>query len=128
MASLTDVLKILYQIKFPIDIEKISRIGTISEVSYNGYGKFRFYECQKFFLIKSKSNIEDITEIEFYSRWSRLFLNEDKFDLACEDFFQNDEEAYFLLKYGKGLLKFKEKEYFSCLEQILCISESMNVK
>ena len=129
MASLTDVLKILYQIKFPIDIEKTSRTrNTNSEVSYNGYGRFRFYECQKFFLIKGRSNIEDILKIENYSGWTRLSFNEDKFDLACEEFLQNEDESYFLLKHGKGLLQFKEEKYFSTLKQFLVLSESMSTQ
>lgn len=129
MASLTDVLKTLYQIKFPVDIEKTSLIdGSDILLSYSGYGMYSFYECQKFFLIKGRINIEDILEIENYSGWSRLFLNENKFDLACEEFIQNEDESYFLLKYGKSLLQFKEEKYFSTLKQFLVLSESMSTK
>lgn len=128
MVSLTDVLKTLYQIKFPVDI-KISRVWEHdSKVYYDGYGEYSFYECQKFFLIKGRSNIEDILEIENYSGWTRLSFNEDKFDLACEEFLQNEDESYFLLKHGKGLLQFKEEKYFSTLKQFLVLSESMSTK
>ena len=89
MTSLSDVLKILYQIKFPIDIETSVYLEEFDDVvQYNGYGMFRFYEYRKFFLIKGRSNIEDISEIGFYSEWSRLFLHEDKFDLAWRNLFK----------------------------------------
>lgn len=129
MVSLTDVLKILHSIKFPTDIGTSFRPEELDDVvQYNGHGGFRFYKYQKFFLIKGKSKSTDILEIEIYSGWTRLVLNENKFDLACEEFIQNEDESYFLLKYGKGLLQFKEEKYFSTLKQFLVLSESMSTK